>query len=86
MKNHSIPYPSIQASRKTGREYLRISGEKTILQLVDFWQWAIFDLMENIIRGIFMDFLVASALGLSEGTRSVWAPGTCMTLFRNQFS
>lgn len=44
------------------------------LQLVDFWQWAMSDLVENRNRGILAEFLVRQALGVDSPTRLEWDP------------
>ena len=44
----------------------------TGLALWDFWQWSSSDLVSNATRGILAEFLVASALGLSNGVRNEW--------------
>ena len=40
--------------------------------VLDFWRWAHSDIVENIQRGIFAEFLVASALGITEADRVGW--------------
>lgn len=40
--------------------------------VVDFWRWAFSDLRDNTIRGVLAEFLVASALGLTEMRRKGW--------------
>jgi hypothetical protein len=40
--------------------------------LLDYWSWAYSDIMENVQRAIYAEFLVACALGLSEGVRVGW--------------
>jgi hypothetical protein len=42
------------------------------LKLVDYWGWAYSDVLENVQRGIFAEFLVAAALGISDVDRVGW--------------
>ena len=41
--------------------------------VVDYWRWAYSDILENIQRGIFAEFLVAAALGVTSARRVGWA-------------
>lgn len=54
----------------TGDEPLLGTEGKTVL---DFWRWAHCDIVENVQRGIFAEFLVASALGITHVVRIGWA-------------
>ena len=38
----------------------------------DFWAWAYSDVLTNNVRGIFAEFLVGTALGVVQGTRTEW--------------
>jgi hypothetical protein len=40
--------------------------------LHDYWSWAYSDIMENVQRAIYAEFLVASALGIDEDVRIGW--------------
>jgi hypothetical protein len=42
------------------------------LTLADFWSWAYSDLLTNVNRSRFAEFLVASALGLLDAPRIEW--------------
>jgi hypothetical protein len=44
-------------------------GGKTI---VDFWQWAYSDLLQNTTRGVLAEYIVAVLLGLDEKPRNPW--------------
>jgi len=65
-------YPPIKVTRKTGSERLHNNGKEISVQLVDFWRWSASDLLSNATRGIFAEFIVASALGLGHSVRSEW--------------
>ncbi|HLJ84805.1 MAG TPA: hypothetical protein VKT51_11575 [Candidatus Eremiobacteraceae bacterium] len=55
------------ARRFRGDEHIGNSG-KTI---VDFWRWSS-DLFENVQRGIFAEYVVATALGIADQMRVGW--------------
>lgn len=67
-------YPSIKVTRKTGSEHLHTDGKEIPVQLIDFWRWSASDLLSNATRGIFAEFIITSALGLSHNVRSEWNP------------
>lgn len=64
--------PPIKAARKTGDEAFVGHSDAKSLLLKNFWQWSASDLVSNATRGVLAEYLVASALGLSEGVRSEW--------------
>ena len=47
------------------------TNDKTIL---DYWTWAYSDIMGNTERGVFAEFLVATALGIDNIPRQNWLP------------
>lgn len=63
--------PAIKPTRLSGNERLINSGKEgpTVL---DFWQWSSSDLLSNSLRGIFAEYLVAWALGITGETRIEW--------------
>lgn len=42
------------------------------LTVGDFWSWAYSDILNNVVRSTFAEFLVASALGLLDTPRVEW--------------
>lgn len=40
--------------------------------VLDFWRWAYSDILDNRARGIFAEFLVGQALGVTEDVRHEW--------------
>jgi hypothetical protein len=42
-------------------------------RLVDFWRWGYSDLVSNDVRGVFAEYLVGAALGVTGSTRISWA-------------
>ncbi len=65
-------YALIVATRKTGNEPFHHTSKSTNLKLVDFWQWATSDLVSNTMRGILAEYIVASALGITDTIRVEW--------------
>ena len=47
------------------------SGNRTSL---DFWQWGYSDLVQNVIRGILAEYIVAWVLNLDRTPRNPWEP------------
>lgn len=52
----------------TGDEMIQGSD----LTVAEFWRWAFSDLRENIVRGVFAEFLVAKAVGDPNPLRHAW--------------
>ena len=55
----------------------KLSGKEKIggfedLSVLDFWSWAYSDILSNRNRSIFAEFLVASALGVTNNPRIEW--------------
>jgi hypothetical protein len=44
-------------------------GDRTVR---DFWSWGYSNVLTNNLRGVFAEFLVGTALGTVEGTRTEW--------------
>jgi hypothetical protein len=57
------------AGKLTGAQEIRGLEGATI---EDFWSWAYSDVLSNANRGVFAEFLVASALGLTGTPRVEW--------------
>ena len=62
----------IDIKRKTGQEKFKTESGEIGVRLLEFWQWATSDLLNNSTRGILAEFLVATALGVNKGTRTEW--------------
>ncbi|GEC07160.1 hypothetical protein SSP24_48150 [Streptomyces spinoverrucosus] len=58
-------------TRRSSSEPIRANGE-TVSQLGEFWSWACSDLANNTMRGVLAEYLVATALGATAGTRTEW--------------
>ena len=62
------------ATLKTGDEPLVYHGTDTGFRLLDYWQWSASDIVSNATRGIFAEFIVASALHLDTSIpRDEWS-------------
>lgn len=59
-------------TRKTGTEPICDDKGKQISSILDFWQWAYSDIIGNIERGHFAEYLVARALDAVKDTRVEW--------------
>jgi len=63
----------IHTIHKTGKEPFHFDERPVGLTLLNFWQWSASDLVCNSTRGILAEFIVASALGISQdGVRDEW--------------
>lgn len=49
----------------TGNEHLTSNGEDLCFNMLDYWQWAYSDLIDNTERGVFAEYIVKSALSLN---------------------
>ena len=66
------PFPELIPSRLTGAEPVINDGRPVPgLTVLDFWRWAASDLADNVVRGWFAEFIVATALGSHDGVRVV---------------
>jgi len=63
---------AIPPERKTGQERFRSGQQDLDFSILDFWQWAGSDLLNNRERGIVAEFLVARALGVDDKLRVEW--------------
>lgn len=68
----NLAFSALKIERKTGAENFISSGKPLNFQLADFWKWSVSDLVSNATRGILAEFLVASALDVSNGIRNEW--------------
>jgi len=65
-------YPEIEVTRKTGEEKFHSNGNPLGYDLLSFWQWSASDLIGNAMRGILAEYIVASAVGKTNGSRTEW--------------
>jgi hypothetical protein len=65
----------IPTQRRTGAERFTDGPTDLGFDLLGFWQWSASDLVENTVRGVLAEYLVAKALGVDvSGPRDGWAP------------
>jgi hypothetical protein len=58
-----------------GTENIFFLPEQPIAKINDFWRWQGSDLLNNTMRGIFSEFIVATALGIDTAVRRAdWTP------------
>jgi hypothetical protein len=70
MVNENLKHP---LARCNGYECLTIQGEKTPHSVLDFWQWSSSDLLGNTMRGVLVEYIVGTALGILKDVRIEWA-------------
>src|SRR5713101_2075903 len=71
----------LKVTRKTGAERLHEGPIDLGVDLLDFWRWSVSDLVSNVTRGRFAEYLVARALGIAtDGVRDEWAAFDLETL------
>ena len=63
---------AIEATRKTGSELFTLGGSPLPMNLLSFWQWSASNLVGNAMRGILAEYIVSSAIGVSNGIRDQW--------------
>lgn len=63
----------VKATIKTGGEKLAFKDKSLAFSLLDFWRWGFSDILSNATRGIFAEFIVATAakIDLNE-VRDEW--------------
>ena len=72
-------YPAIEVARLDGGEGFHAGSSNLGFTVKDFWRWAASDLVNNALRGMLAEFLVARALGQAEGVRVEWDAYDCLT-------
>lgn len=60
--------------RKHGNEPIIGPCGGSISTLMEFWQWSASNILENTLRGMFAEFLVACSLGVHHKDRVEWEP------------
>lgn len=67
-----IDFPRVTAKIKTGEEHFSQNGQPLSITTLDFWRWSSSGFLDNTTRGIFAEFIVASALNLTSSLRVEW--------------
>ncbi len=61
------------AEQLRGDEHITFDGMPTGHLIGDFWRWASSDLLSNTLRGVYSEFIVATALGAdTSSVREEW--------------
>ena len=64
----------IDGERLLGAERFHNRGRALDFDVLGFWRWSASDLVSNTTRGVLAEYLVAAALGISDGcVRREWA-------------
>ena len=64
--------PTLEVNTKTGDEHFHEDGKALPLTLLNYWRWSGSDLVGNAERGILAEYLVGSALKMTESVRLEW--------------
>ena len=64
----------IHVVRKQGDEPFRRRGGNLGVSLLDYWQWAVSDVVGNTERGNIAEFIVAMDFGVIDDVRNTWEP------------
>jgi hypothetical protein len=67
----SVFLPRVPHRQLQGTEPLPAVLNMTVL---DYWRWAHADVLENVQRGIYAEYLVGAALGITNQVRVGWNP------------
>lgn len=62
----------LDVKKKTGAERFYRNNQPLDMSLPNFWQWFTSDLASNATRGILAEYIVAKALGITDGVRGEW--------------
>lgn len=62
----------IDVHLKSGAEPLHSDGQPLPQTLLQFWQWSSSDLVNNALRGVLAEYLVATAIGCNLSPRREW--------------
>jgi len=55
---------SIPSKLRDGKEQFHGIGDAPSFTLAEFWQWSASDFLNNALRGVLVEFVVAKALGI----------------------
>lgn len=56
----------------SGDEPITLRGQPVGKTLLDFWRWSSSDIVNNAMRGVLAEYLVALAVGGDKGARTEW--------------
>ncbi len=64
--------PAVKTTKKTGQEALLFNNKNLPINILSFWQWSNSELLGNALRGIFAEFIIASAIDILDSLREEW--------------
>lgn len=73
MAHKQVAWPPV-ARRREPTEPFHERGRPAPFSLGDFWAWSFSGVLDNTLRGIVAEYLVAQALGVADGVRTEWEP------------
>jgi hypothetical protein len=73
MRSQLTDLGTLPRIRRSGREVFHDGGKDLDFCLLDFWQWSTSDIVSNATRGRLAEFLIATAIGATNGVRDEWA-------------
>jgi len=62
----------MNVNRKTGEEHFHIDNKALDKKLINFWSWSQSDILNNSLRGVLAEYIVAVALGVDDCVRIEW--------------
>lgn len=70
-KGCKVKYPALQKIHSENDTIVDSSG-RPISRVLDYWKWAHSNLLDNAERGVFAEYLIASAIGKNNNSRLNW--------------
>lgn len=64
--------PKLEVDLKTGKEKFHSNGKVLSADLLSFWQWSSSNLVDNRMRGVLAEYIVAMDLGCKDKVRVEW--------------
>lgn len=58
--------------KKTGQECFTVNNSNLDFNLLDFWSWSQSNMLDNTLRGVLAEFIVAKALNIETAIRVEW--------------
>ncbi|MEM9092785.1 MAG: hypothetical protein AAGC93_29160 [Cyanobacteria bacterium P01_F01_bin.53] len=63
---------AIKVTQKSGLEHFLYNSNELESSLLSFWQWSGSDLVNNALRGVLAEYIVALAVGVCDEVRIEW--------------
>lgn len=64
--------PKLKVDLKAGKEKFHSNGKVLSADLLSFWQWSSSNLLDNRMRGVLAEYIVAMDLGCKDKVRVEW--------------